>query len=122
MLRKNEKTRNKKLRKQWIHLPTAHLEDLIAEAIMDCYDEHEQLIGFFTMIEDNLVLPFTTKILGVEVRVERIKLNNADEIVAICRRGRARQPIPIIDLPLSNPRPKGADWIDAYKLFKTGRL
>jgi hypothetical protein len=118
MSKKQEK--KTKTLKQWIHLPTAHLEDLIAEATVDCYDEHEQLVGFFTMIEDNLVLPFTTTVLGVEVKVERIALNRANEIVAICRRGRERQNIPLIDLPLPDPRPEGAEWIDAYKLFMTG--
>ena len=113
----NEKCKTKKTRpgKQWIHLPTARLDDLIAEATVDCYNDSEELTGIYTMIEDNLVMPFTTIILGVEVKVERIDLNDADEIVAICRRGRERQSIPVLDLPLPDPRPVGAEWIEAYR-------
>jgi len=35
--------------------------------------------------------------------------------VGICRRGRSRQAIPIRNLPLSDPRPGGAEWIEAYR-------
>ena len=33
--------------------------------MVDCYDEEEQLTGLFTLIEDNLALPFETNMLGV---------------------------------------------------------
>jgi len=62
-------------------------EALIAEATVDCYNESEQFGGIFTMMEENLTLPFKTKILGV-------------------------------DLPLPRPRPAGAEWIDAYRLWR----
>jgi hypothetical protein len=42
-------------------------------------------------------------VLGEPVRVERIDLNDAEEIVAICRRQRHRQLIPILNLPLPSP-------------------
>ena len=88
---------------------------MIDEATVDCHDESEQVSGFFTMIEDNLLVPFETRILGVSVVVERVDLNERDEIVAICSRGRARQSIPILDLPLPTPPPAGAEWIEAYR-------
>jgi hypothetical protein len=67
------------------------------------------------MIDGNLELPFKTQVLGVEVTIERIDLNDAEEIVAICARGRTRQAIPILDLPLPTPLPGGAEWIEAYR-------
>ena len=99
----------------FLHSGTAHLDNLIAEATVDCYNESEEVTGIFTMLEENLAVPFATKLLGVEVAVERVDLNKADEMVAICRRGRERLRVPIIDLPLPEPKPKGADWIDAYR-------
>ena len=36
----------------------ARLKTLIAEATVDAYDETEQRMGFYTLIEDNLALPF----------------------------------------------------------------
>lgn len=93
---------------------TAHLDKLIAEATVDCYNESEEITGIFTMLEENLTVPFTTTLLGVEVTVDRLDLNNADDIVAVCRRGREKLRVPVIDLPLPEPKPKGAEWIDAY--------
>ncbi len=57
---------------------------------MDAYDESEQRTGFFTMIEEHLPLSFETKVLGVDVTVERIDLTEAGEIVTKCRRGHER--------------------------------
>jgi hypothetical protein len=93
----------------------AKLKGLIEEATVDAYGESEQLVGFLTMIEENLALPFVTRVLGVEVTVDRIDMTAADQIVAICRRGRTRQAILILELPLPKPAPKGAEWIEAYR-------
>ena len=98
----------------------ARLKRLIEDTTVDAYTESEQRVGFLTMIEDNLARPFVTSVLGVEVSVERIDLTDADEIVAICRRGRTRQAIPILELPLPKPGPKGAEWIEAYRRWARG--
>jgi hypothetical protein len=67
------------------------------------------------MLEDNLSLPFVTQLLGQEVTVAKVDITKGDHIVAICSRGKATQAIPILDLPLPDPRPEGAEWIDAYR-------
>ena len=91
------------------------LDRLIAEAVVDAYNELEQRTAFYTMLNENLDLPFQTEILGVKVTVARVDLTDAEEIVVICRRGRKRQAIPILDLPLPVPRPRGWEWIEAYR-------
>ena len=96
-------------------LSKAKLDKLIEEAIVDCYNDSEALTGFFTMIEENLAMPFVTQVLGVEVNISRIDLTDVDQILGVCVRGRARQAIPILDLPLPDPPPKGAEWIEAYR-------
>jgi hypothetical protein len=95
------------------------LDDLIAEATLDCRDEQEAVIGFFTMIQDNLVMPFQTQVLGVGVTVDDIGLNAAEEIVAICSRGEHCQAIALIDLPLPADAPGGVEWIEAYRRWRT---
>ena len=95
-----------------------HLDKLIAEATVDGYNESEQSTGIFTMLEENLAVPFETTLLGMEVTVERINMNDADDIVALCRRERQR--VPILDLPLPEPRPRGAEWIDAFRRWAKG--
>jgi hypothetical protein len=77
----------------------AALEAMIEEATVDAYNDDEQLTGLFTMIEEHLVVPFTTIVLGVEVIVKKVDLIG-DSIVAICARGRDRQRIHLLDLPL----------------------
>jgi len=92
----------------------------MAEATVDAYGDSEQRVGFQAMLEESLVLPFETDVLGVRVTVERIDLTDAEEIVAICRRGRDRQAIPVLELPLPSPRPAGAEWIEAYRRWARG--
>jgi hypothetical protein len=67
------------------------------------------------MLQEHLAVPFTTEILGIAVRVERVDVNDTDEIVAICRRGQQRQTIPIVDLKLPSPPPHVWEWIAAYR-------
>jgi hypothetical protein len=95
-------------------LSDAELDALVAEAVVDCYDEHEQLSGLFAMIEGDLAVPFETEVLGVPVVVRKVDLRSSG-IVAICHRGRLRQAIGILDLPLPDPAPDGAQWIEAYR-------
>jgi hypothetical protein len=99
----------------------ARLDELVEEATVDCYDESEQISGFFNMLEEQLAVPFTTKLLGAEISVKRIDLTDEEEIVAICRRGRSRQRISILDLPLPRPRPTGTEWIEAFRRWARWR-
>jgi hypothetical protein len=73
------------------------------------------------MLEDNLEVPFATEILGFEVTVERVHMTDDEQIVAVCVRGKSRQRVPILDLPLSNPSPAGAEWIDAFRRWARRR-
>jgi hypothetical protein len=95
-------------------LSRAALDELVAEAVVDAYNDDEQLTGLYTMIEENLVMPFDMRVLGVEVTVRTVDLK-AEGIVAICQRGRDRQAIGILELPLPDPAPEGAQWIAAYR-------
>jgi len=95
-------------------LSKARLKKLIEEAITDAYTEEEQAVGFLTMIEEHLALPFSVKILGVDVDVETVDIAMDGQIVAICRRSKSRQKIPILDLTLPTPAPAGVEWIAAY--------
>lgn len=82
------------------------LRALIEDAVIDAHDDDEQLMGMVVMVQENLELPFATRILGVEVSV-----------VAICERGEHRQAVPLTDLPIPDPPPEGVEWIAAWRLF-----
>jgi len=114
------KTRKQKAKRARSRLSKARLDRMVEEAVVDCYNKSEQRVGLYTMIADNLALPFETMVLGVPVIVERVDLTRSDEIVAVCRRAHMRQTVPILDLPVPSPRPAGVEWIDAYRHWAGG--
>jgi len=101
--------------------PAARLDALIEEAIVDAYTPGEQAVGFHATIEQHLALPFETVVLGATVTVKKIDVTASGHIVAVCHRGRERQAIPILDLPLPAPPPAGWEWIEAYRRWARGQ-
>src|SRR3974390_1347018 len=96
----------------------AELDALIEEATVDCYNDQEQITGLFTMIDEHLAVPFRTEVLGGQVTVAKVDLTVEHEIVAICRRERHKQAIPILDLRLPDPAPDRAQWIAASRRWR----
>lgn len=88
--------------------------------MVDAYNESEQRTALYTLLDEHLAIPFETRLLGASATVERIDLTNDEQVIAICRQGRSRQPISILDLPLPEPAPAGAEWIEAYRLWVAG--
>jgi hypothetical protein len=96
-------------------LTRKELDAMVAEATIDCYNDGECVTGLYTMLDEHLAVPFQTTVLGVDVTVAKVDLTADDTIVAVCTRGRSRQRIPVLDLPLPTPPPEGAEWIEAYR-------
>ena len=111
-------TAKRRKKQQTLHLTKARLAQMIEQATVDAYGDAEQITGWLTMIEENLGVPYETKVLSVPVTVERVDLDRDEQIVAICRRGGARQSLPNIDLPLPTPLPDGTEWIEAYRRWR----
>ena len=101
-------------------LSKAKLDELVEQATVDCYNESEQATGLYTMIEDNLQLPFETEVLGIPVSVIAVDITEDHVIVAVCQRGGHKQKLPILELPLPARRPAGSEWIDAYRHWAQG--
>ena len=99
---------------------TAQLDALIEEATVDAYGDSEQASGFLACFEQ-IAVPFTTEVLGVEVSVTGFDLTDDEALVAVCRRGKATQRIPVLDLRLPTPPPEGHAWIAAYRRWRKGR-
>jgi calcium binding protein len=96
------------------------LEAMAEEATVDAYGESEQICGWACMLEEHIVVPFETTVLGEAVTVEAIEHRGDTRIVAICKRGRSRQAIDILELPLRSPPPTGTEWIEAYRHWRKG--
>jgi hypothetical protein len=95
-------------------LGKAELNAMVAEAIVDAHDQDEQVSGFYSVLEEHLAVPFRTTVLGMSVTVNGIGLTSSG-ITAICVRGKHRQEIPVLSLPLPDPPPAGWEWIAAYR-------
>jgi len=93
-------------------LSKAELNAMVAEAIVDAYDEEEQVSGFYSILEEELTVPFETTVLGFAVMVEGIGLTSSG-ITAICVRGKHRQAIPVLELPLPEPPPASSSRLTA---------
>ena len=103
-------------------IPKATLAAMADEATVDCYNsESDQMAGWFTMIDENLAVPFDAVVLGATVTVERVDITESDQIVAICSSGRHKQSIAILDLPLPNRFPAGWEWIEAFRQWRSGQ-
>ena len=118
--RRARRTARRSARRPQTRLSPRQLKALVEDAIVDAYDESEQRMGFHAVLDEHLAVPFTTTVLSVPVDVERVTLNDADEIVGICRRGPHRQLISLVDLPLPSPPPSGWEWIQAYRHWIRG--
>ena len=92
---------------------------LSEDATVDAHDEGEQALGFFSVLEDELKLPFAVKILGMEAQVKTLRLSNDNRIVAICQRAKDKQPICLTDLPDPLSRPEGWEWVEAYRHWRS---
>ena len=103
-------------------LSKARLDELVEEALVDAYGESEQVTGFYTVMENDLRLPFETEILGMTVTVEDIDITEDEQLVAVCRKDKTKQRISLSELPLPSPLPKGAEWILAYRYWRTGKI
>lgn len=112
--------RKRKTSKSMIATPR-ELDNLIEQATVDCYNEEEQASGLFTAIDENLALPFATQLLGVEVAVVAVEMDDDNSLKAVCERGGNRQRIDLTDLPLPSLQPSGAEWIAAYRRWLHGR-
>ena len=58
----------------------------------------------------------------VTVSVKKLDVTDRGEVMAICHRGRERTSIPLVDLELPEPPPRGWEWIHAYRRWARGAL
>jgi hypothetical protein len=97
----------------------ARLDALIEEASTDCYSEDEAHTGLMNMVEENVVCPFKAKVIGEDVDV--VELRSAEVgfgIDAVCHYKGKDYRINIHSLELSKQKPKGYEWIEAYRAWQ----
>jgi hypothetical protein len=98
------------------------LEVLIEDACVDANDESEQAMGFYTWIEEHVTFPFPAEVIGESVTVMSVELNAEGEALeAICRRKGRDYRVALENVAWEGEGPAGAERIEAYKLWKTGK-
>lgn len=70
------------------------------------------------MIDDHVGFPFDVELLGVDVTVVGDDMTDARGPVALCRRGKNRLKVPLLELPPPSPPPEGWEWIEAFQRWR----
>lgn len=95
------------------------LDELIEEATVDAYDEYEQRVGFLTMIQDNVSMPFPAMIYGDPVTI--VAIDGDDRVIkATIKKNGKRYPVDILDLEMDEAKVKGIEWVAAYRKWERG--
>jgi hypothetical protein len=98
------------------------LEELIEDACVDAYNESEQATGFYTWIEENVTFPFPAEVIGESVTVMGVGFDReGEQLEAICRRKGRDYRVSLEHVEWVGEGPAGAERIEAYKLWKTGK-
>jgi hypothetical protein len=109
-----KKPREKQPLRRW---KKSTLEELIHRAVLDADDDEERQMGFYEALETNLRFPFKTVLSGSPVVVRGLEVGEDDEILAVCTREGERIGVPLLDLPMPKPPPRGAEWVEAFRLW-----
>ena len=94
------------------------LQELLEQAVVDCYDEEEEFGGMLCTLEDNLSFPLQAEAMGEPVEVigldgRRSSLRRG--IVARVRKGDKEYTVGLSELAIIDPDPDSADWLAMYR-------
>jgi hypothetical protein len=96
------------------------LEALLAEAIVDCYDEEEEFVGVLTILDEQLVFPLQARALGDDVTVIGLNHDRSDlrrGIVARVRKAGQEYNVALSELEFVNPDATSAEWLEVYRYW-----
>lgn len=94
------------------------LDALIEEAIVDAYGEDEQRSGFLVMMEENMPVPFSAMIAGVQIQVTKFDMDER-RIFTHCKREGKTYSVDVLDIePVAGTH--GVEWIVAYRRWCRG--
>jgi hypothetical protein len=99
------------------------LQELLEQAVVDCYDEEEEFGGVLCTLEDNLNFPLQAEAMGVPVEVlgldsQRSSLRRG--IVARVRKGDKEYTVGLSELVIVDPDPSSAEWVEMYRYWADG--
>jgi len=96
----------------------ARLEELLEEAMVDCYDEEEMFWGVFYTLDDNLSYPLQAQALGEPVTLVGLDGSRSGlrrGVMARVRKGDREYTVALAELEILNPDPVSTEWLAAYR-------
>jgi Calcium binding len=99
-----------------------HLDKLLQEATVDCYDEYEAFMGVVVTLGENLPFPFEAKAIGETVEVIGIDDSRSDVrcgIIAKVRKGGSEYGVAFSELDVPT-KLKSNKWFEMYEYWKRG--
>ena len=96
------------------------LQELIAEATIDCYGEDEQFWCMLAALEDELNFPLAATLIGEPVEIIGLDGHASSShrgIVARVRRTDQEYSVSLADLQITDPDSHSAEWLAAYQYW-----
>ena len=93
------------------------LEELIGRALAGTEGDEEAQAAFHEALEEHVKLPFRTRLDDGIAVVRGFEVGPDDALVAVCLRPDGRREVPLSELPLPRPGPRGVEWILAYRAW-----
>ena len=100
------------------------LQELLDEAIVDCYDEEEELMGVLISVDENVAWPLPVQLAGAKVEVlglDESASNPRRGIVARIRRDGKEYRASLSDLTFGETDESSAEWLAMYRWWAESR-
>jgi len=98
----------------------SELRELLNKATVDCYDEHEEFWGFYTMLDDCLPFPFYAKVVGEAVTVIGLESENSSMfggVHASVLREENTYVVSLTSLKVDSANVEAEKWLAAYSYW-----
>lgn len=99
------------------------LQELLDEAIVDCYDEEEEFMGVLITVDENVNWPLPAQLTGMPVEVLGLSESASSirrGIVACIRRGGKEYTASLTDLTFGEMDESSAEWLAMYRWWAEG--
>ncbi len=104
-------------------IPKERLQELLDEAIIDCYDEEEEFSGVVINVDENVNWPLPGTLAGMPVEVLGLNesaSNTRRGVVARIRRGGKEYTVSLSDLVFGETDETSAEWLAMYRWWAEG--
>jgi hypothetical protein len=99
------------------------LQEMLEQAVVDCYNEEEEFCGVLYTLEDNLNFPLQAEAMGESLEVIGLDSRRSSVrrgIVARVRKGDKEYTVGLSELVIVGPDLTSAEWLEMYRYWADG--